>query len=83
MPRPPRNPFSILLGAAGIAFTITAMSYSVAVLRGVRPETVWQSRSSLDTFIDRYGTTLLVGELVVLAIATVGAVAHDTRSGGR
>jgi hypothetical protein len=83
MPRPPRNPFSILLGAVGIAFTLTAMSYCVAVLRGVRPETARQSRSSLDTFIDRHGTALLVGELVLLAIATVGSVVHDSRSGGR
>jgi hypothetical protein len=55
----------------------------MAVLRGVRPETSRHSRSALDTFIDRHGTALLVGELVVLAIATVGSVAHDSRSGGR
>lgn len=83
MPRTPRNPFSILLGAVGIAFTLTATCSCMAVLRGVRPETSRQSRSALDTFIDRHGTTLLVGELVVLAIATVGSVAHDSRSGGR
>jgi len=83
MPRPPRNPFSILLGIAGIAFTIPAMSSCLSVLRGVRPETARQGRTAFDTFIDRHGTTLLVGELVVLAIATVGSVAHDSRSGKR
>ena len=83
MPRPPRNPFSILLGVAGVAFTITAMSFCVAVLRGVRPETALQNRSGFDRFIDRHGTTLLVGELVLLAVATVGSIAHDSRTGGR
>ena len=83
MPRPPRNPFSILLGIVGVAFTITAMCSCMAVLRGVRPETSRQSRSPLDRFIDRHGTTLLVGELVLLAVATVGSVARDSRSGGR
>lgn len=83
MRRQPRNPFSVLLGAVGVAFTLTAMCSCMAVLRGVRPETSRQDRSALDRFIDRHGTTLLVGELVLLAVATVGSVVHDSRGGGR
>jgi hypothetical protein len=41
------------------------------------------ARTGLLTLMDRHGTAILVGELDVLAIATVGAVALDQRDGGR
>jgi len=81
--RPPRNPFYVVLGLVGFAFTITAVSCCMAVLRGVRPETATQARMPFDTLLDKHGTTLLVGELIVLAIATVGAVAVDHVAGTR
>jgi hypothetical protein len=37
MSRPTRNPFYIVLGIIGFTFTITAASYCLSVLRGVRP----------------------------------------------
>jgi hypothetical protein len=83
MPRRPINPFYPLLGIVGFAFTITAASSCVAVLRGVRPETAREAPSSLERLLDRHGTALLAGELVVLAIATVGAVATDHAAGRR
>ena len=83
MPRRRRNPFYVLLGLAGLAFTLTATSYCLSVLRGVRPETARLARTGLMSVMDRHGTAILVGELVVLAIATVGAVAFDSRFGDR
>lgn len=83
MPRPRRNPFYVLLGIVGFLFTITATSYCVAVLRGVRPVAVDQAPSAFERLMDRHGTSLLVGELVVLAIATVGAVGLDHVEGER
>ena len=78
MPRPPRNPFYIVLGLVGFLFTITASSYCVSVLRGVRPETAQAEKPHLfEVLMDRHGTALLTGQLVVLAVATVGAVALD------
>jgi hypothetical protein len=74
-----RNPFYPLLGLVGILFTVTAMSYCMAVLRGVRPETAARAKAGIEHLMDRHGTTILVGELLVLAIATVGAVAVDHR----
>ncbi len=82
MPRR-RNPFYALLGIVGFLFTVTAMSYCMAVLRGVRPETAQLERAPLERLMDRHGTAILVGELLVLAIATVGAVAVDHSNGGR
>lgn len=83
MPRPRRNPFYVLLGIVGFVFTITATSYCVSVLRGVRPMASPGTPSALEELMDRHGTAILVGELVVLAIATVGAVGLDHVEGER
>jgi hypothetical protein len=84
MSRRRRNPFYLLLGIVGFLFTITAMSYCMAVLRGVRPDRAAATRAHpVQQLMDRHGTAILVGELLVLAIATVGAVAVDHMAGGR
>ena len=77
MPRPRRNLFYPLLGIVGFAFTITAASYCVSVLRGVRPETSREEPHALQRLMDRHGTTLLVVEIALLAVGTVGAIAVD------
>jgi hypothetical protein len=71
------NPFTVLLGVVGIAFTLTASAFCIAVLRGVRAETSRQAPHGLDRLVSRYGTTALVVELVLLAVATVGSIAVD------
>jgi hypothetical protein len=84
MARRRRNPFYILLCVVGVVFTLTAVSSCLTVLRGVRPETAATRGSHpLERLLDRHGTALLAGELVVLAIATVGAVAVDHVEGER
>jgi hypothetical protein len=83
MVRPRRNFFYPLLGIVGFLFTITAASFCVSVLRGIRPETAASEPHALQRLMDRHGTALLVGELVVLAIATVGAVGLDHVEGER
>ena len=81
MPRPPRNPFYAVLGIVGFAFTITAAASCVAVLRGVRPASATGGTHVLDVLLSRYGTQLLVGEIAVLAVATVGAIWLDHVAG--
>jgi hypothetical protein len=71
------NPFSVLLGIVGIAFTLTAACYCLFVLRGVRPETARAAPHLLEQLVDRWGTTALVVELVILAAATFGSIAYD------
>ena len=71
------NPFTVLLGIVGVAFTLTASAFCISVLRGVRPETSRQAAHGLDLLVSRYGTTALVVELVLLAVATVGSIALD------
>ena len=78
MPLPRRNPFYPLLGIVGVVFTITAASYSLSVLRSVRPETAAdQGSHPLERIMDRHGTAILTAELAMLAIATFGAIALD------
>ena len=77
MQRKKVNPFSVLLGIVGIAFTLTAACYCLFVLRGVRPETARAAPHLLERLIDRWGTTALVVELVALAVATFGSIAYD------
>ena len=84
MARRRRNPFYALLGVVGVAFTLTAVSSCLTVLRSVRPETATtRGTHPLDRLLDRHGTAILAGELVVLAIATIGAVAVDHVNGER
>jgi hypothetical protein len=76
--RPKRvNPFSVLLGIVGIAFTLTAFSFCLFVLRGVRPETAKATTQSFEMLMEKWGTTALVVELALLAIATFGSIAVD------
>ena len=83
MPRPRPNPFYAILGVVGFLFTITASSYCLFVLRGVRRESLSTAPHALEQLMDRHGITLLAGQIAVLAIATVGAVAIDHFEGER
>jgi hypothetical protein len=79
MVRPRRNPFYAVLGIVGFLFTITAVSYCLAALRVVRPTgpTAAAMAHPLHALMDRHGAGILAAELLVLAIATVGAVWMD------
>jgi flagellar basal body-associated protein FliL len=79
------NPFNVALGVVGILFTITAMSYCVFVLRGVQSAAgnAAAPPAAFEQLMDGYGTTILVVQLIALAVATVGAVAFDDAEGRR
>lgn len=85
MARKRTNPFNVVLGIVGILFTITAMSYCVFVLRGVQAAggNANAPPAAFERLMDDYGTSILVAQLAVLAIATVGAVAFDDAEGRR
>ena len=85
MARKRTNPFNVALGVVGILFTITAMSYCVFVLRGVQSAAgnAAAPPAAFEQLMDGYGTTILVVQLIALAVATVGAVAFDDAEGRR
>ena len=81
MSRPRRNPFYAILGVVGFLFVITAASYCVTVLRGVRPASMAAPQHPLDRLMADHGTTTLVVELVILAMATFLTIATDEWNG--
>lgn len=86
MRRHRRNPFYVVLGVVGFLFTITATSYCLAVLRVVRPAprgAVTATVHPLHSLMDRHGSGILAAELLVLGLATVGAVWLDHVEGER
>lgn len=75
--RKPANPFYVLLVVVGVAFTITACAYGVMTVKRIRPMAVEQPDSPMLDFLDENGLTIMVGELVVLGIATFAAIGTD------
>lgn len=79
------NPFYVLLVIAGIVFCVTACAYGMMAVRGVKAtrSTEQQPEEGLILFLDKHGAKLLAGEIAVLAVATIGAMASDSWWSGR
>lgn len=77
------NPFTPLLGATGVVFTVTAASYCLSVLRGTRGMDPDVPPHPLQSLMDTHGTAILVGQLVLLAVATFGSIAIDHAEGAK
>jgi hypothetical protein len=76
----PFNPFYLILVVVGIAFAITACAYCVMAFRAVAHQQATNTETSsafLMDFLDQYGIWLMLAEIVLLAIATVGAIGTD------
>ncbi len=74
----PFNPFYVLLVLLGIAFSITACAYGVMAWRDLRGAVGAEAEdSALLGFLRDHGTMLLGVELVLLAVATFGAMGTD------
>jgi hypothetical protein len=82
------NPFYVLLLLAGCAFAVTACAYGVMTVRDlqlgrnppqVMPGSIEGARDDggFGKTMDEYGPTLMLVELVLLAIGTFGAMAFD------
>jgi len=75
------NPFYAVLVVVGVAFAVTACAYGVMTFVSLRAAEAGQNPaalpSSLAKFMNDYGERLLGGELLLLAVATVGAISTD------
>ncbi len=76
----PTNPFYVLLLIVGITFSVTACAYGVMAVRAVKAGTTSEAApdNRLVVFLDQHGAKLMAGEIAVLALATVAAMASDT-----
>ena len=76
------NPFYVLLLVAGIAFCITACAYGVMSVKQLHaphtPTDQMIADAGFVQFMDQRGATIMVIELAVLALATLGAIATDS-----
>ncbi len=70
------NPFYPLLVLAGVAFALTACAYGVMALKAMSPD-VADEKHPLMVFLDQHGMLLLGGELALLGVTCVLAMATD------
>jgi uncharacterized membrane protein YphA (DoxX/SURF4 family) len=75
------NPFYALLVLIGVAFSVTACAYGVMTFVSLRAAEAGQNpaaaASTLAKFMNDHGEKMLGGELLLLAVATVGAISTD------
>lgn len=84
----PVNPFYVLLLMAGIGFAITACAYGVMTVRQLSASRVPGYRFDSDAsdkpkdfnqMIDTHGPKIMIVELILLGVGTVGAILYDQR----
>ena len=76
MPRSkPVNPFYAVLVAAGVTFALTATLYGAMTVRKL--DTLAGEQAGVMAFMEQHGLTLMIVELVVLALLTFAAIGTD------
>jgi hypothetical protein len=73
--RKPVNPFYAVLVVAGVTFALTATMYGVMTVRGLDARAADQQ--GIIPFMQQHGLTMMIIELVVLAILTFAAIGTD------
>lgn len=74
-----RNPFYVLVALSGIAFAITACAYGVMTVQMLNMANGGpRVQSRLLEFLDERGGVVLMVELAVLAVSSVGAISLDS-----
>jgi hypothetical protein len=71
----PTNPFYVAALPAGILFAITACAFLVMTLQAGDPQRA--ESTGLVRLMDEHGVVILVVELAVLGVLTVGAIVTD------
>jgi hypothetical protein len=77
----PINPFYVLLVVVGVAFTLTACAYGLMMFNATQPvgRIDLGAPDGLLGWLNAHGGALLTGELILLAVATLGAIVLDDR----
>jgi len=73
----PVNPFYVVLVMVGIAFCITACAYGIMTFRALRGEDDQKKAPILVALLDQHGERILMGEILLLGLATFGAIKTD------
>jgi len=75
------NPFYVLLVIVGVIFFITACAYGLMALKSFSPAGAQANSAAgerLLRFMNDWGMSLMIGELVLLGISTFAAMATDS-----
>jgi hypothetical protein len=89
--KPPLNPFHFLLGLMGVIFTVTAIAYTVMIVREskqtwVQPPPVAATDKPAEPDMREHpllklltanGVQILVGQIALIAVLTVAAIGLD------
>ena len=76
--RKPINPFYVLLLLSGCAFAVTACAFGVMTVRQLhRSRQAIEATDSFTEVVDQYGVNVMIVELVLLGIGTMGAIGYD------
>jgi hypothetical protein len=73
--RKPVNPFYAVLVVAGVTFVLTATLFGVMTVRGLDARAA--ESAGVIFFMERHGLTLMIIELLVLAVLTFAAIGTD------
>lgn len=76
-----KNPFYTLLIPVGMAFVVTVFAYGYMAfveVNATNPEVREQTQQPLFTWLNKHGTRVILWELGVLGVLTVGAIATDS-----
>ena len=71
----PTNPLYVAAVPVGILFAVTACAFVVMMLKGGDPQL--GETTGLMRLLDRHGVLILVVELAVLGVLTLGAILTD------
>ena len=77
----PVNPFYAVLIVVGVTFALTASMYGVMTVRKLDPRAA--EETGILAFMEQHGLTLMILELVVLALLTFAAIGTDDYWTGR
>ena len=81
--KPGKNPFYVALVLVGVVFLVTTFCYVLMAFRAVGGHSSEQSGSRMLVFMDQHGAWLLGGELAVLILASLAAMATDSYWSGK
>jgi hypothetical protein len=71
----PTNPIYVAALPVGVLFAITACAYIVMTMQGLDPQRA--ESTGLIQWMEQHGMAILAGELIVLGIMTLTAIATD------
>ncbi len=85
-PKEPINPFYILSGIIGVAFTVTACGYGVLMLKANRGQTLADDSGAVHPLLDlldQHGLMILGVEVLLIGVVSVAAIVLDHFRGKR